>query len=420
VGLIIGNSMESVQLVHRMGVALCQRQILVDAHVFAKDGASMAQVEKRIAAVEADFAAAARVYAPLALAEERAIFEQLQREHAASSRQIADTLSLSQANRTEEARAALRGAEDSLVAMNADVSALIQINRIEAERAGLRIDAVHQASNRRTMFLQIVVGGASLLITLMIIRAVHERGRAVARYAELLEVQNRDLDAFAGHVAHDLRGPLGTIAMATGLLAQRFPAEDRTVCILRRATTAMEELIEDLLSLSKLSAGALQAVCDPAAVAARVREEMDARFAAAGATLRVAVEPALVRCGEGLLRQVLVNLADNGVKYRRVDTPAEVEIRGRERGSSYELRVSDNGVGMSPDEARRAFDPFFRATRVRDRPGTGLGLSIVKRVVDASGGSVHIDSELGRGTTFVVTLVRSGPAAPPPRSAAEA
>jgi signal transduction histidine kinase len=111
-----------------------------------------------------------------------------------------------------------------------------------------------------------------------------------------------------------------------------------------------------------------------------------------------------VRCNPGLLRQLLWNLGENAVKYRRPDAPLSVEVRGRRVGGAYELRLSDNGAGMSPDEVRQAFEPFFRGEGVRDTPGTGLGLSIVKRIVDACGGTISLESALGSGSTFVITL----------------
>ena len=109
-------------------------------------------------------------------------------------------------------------------------------------------------------------------------------------------------------------------------------------------------------------------------------------------------------CGAGLLRQVLWNLAENGLKYRRRDVAAELEIEGHATEKSYDLRVSDNGIGMSLDEASHIFDPFYRAPRVREVPGTGLGLSIVKRIVHASGGTVAVSSKLGEGSTFIVNF----------------
>jgi signal transduction histidine kinase len=171
----------------------------------------------------------------------------------------------------------------------------------------------------------------------------------------------------------------------------------------------MEAIIEDLLALSRIGESAARGgVGDPALVVAQVRDDFAARLGAEGVTLQAAVEPAKVQCAEGLLRQAVSNLADNAVKYRRPEVQAEIEIRGRVVGKEYELRVSDNGVGMSYDEARQAFDPFFRAQRVREQTGTGLGLSIVKRVIEASGGAVTVESQLGQGTTFVIRLALAG------------
>src|SRR5262245_8009818 len=88
-----------------------------------------------------------------------------------------------------------------------------------------------------------------------------------------------------------------------------------------------------------------------------------------------------------------LDLSDNSIKYRRPDVRLEIGIYGRRVNDSYEFRVTDNGAGMSAEDATHVFDPFFRATRVRSIPGTGLGLSIVKRVIHASGGDISLASE---------------------------
>lgn len=120
--------------------------------------------------------------------------------------------------------------------------------------------------------------------------------------------------------------------------------------------------------------------------------------------LRVEAASGIVLCREGLLRQVLWNLGENAMKYRRSGVRLEVEIRGRTANHTYELTVSDNGTGMSKSVAGHAFDAFFRGEQIQPTPGSGLGLSIVKRVVEASGGSVSVESIIGVGTTFKVHL----------------
>jgi signal transduction histidine kinase len=124
----------------------------------------------------------------------------------------------------------------------------------------------------------------------------------------------------------------------------------------------------------------------------------------AGGELLVDVEPARVRCSEGLLRQVLWNLGENAVKYRRHSVTPRIELVGRGAGATYQFRVSDNGAGMSAEDARRAFEPFYRGAQTGEAPGTGLGLAIVKRVIQAAGGALTVDSKPGQGSTFRFTL----------------
>jgi signal transduction histidine kinase len=145
------------------------------------------------------------------------------------------------------------------------------------------------------------------------------------------------------------------------------------------------------------------ATCQAASVPAFAREDLAPQLKAVGGLLRVEADDATVSCSEGLLRQVLWNLGENAVKYRRVDVPLQFAIRGRATLHSYEITVSDNGEGTSTEEAQHAFEPFFRGKQLRS-PGTGLGLSIVKRMVEVSGGSVSVDSVPGQGTTFWIRL----------------
>jgi signal transduction histidine kinase len=406
VELVVENAMKSVELVHRMRADMYRQQRLVDAHILATDAATMAQGEAKIAEFETDFADAASAYRPLVtFAGEAAAWQRLKDDVAAIRKPLAGTLALSRENRDVEARAALSGVEASLAAIGIDVDDLVRINDGEAERSVVRIKRLQHSSIAASLSLQFIavllIAGVGFWGT----RLVREREDAVSRYALALETRNRDLDAFAGRVAHDLRGPLSTISMTVAVLAKRLPAEATTGGVLQRGVARMEAIIDDLLALSRIGESVARGgVGDPARVVEQVRDDLVARLGSDGVTLQVAVEPAKVRCAEGLLRQAVSNLADNAVKYRRPEVQTEIEIRGRAVGREYELRVSDNGVGMSYDEARQAFDPFFRALRVREQKGTGLGLSIVKRVIEASGGSVAVDSRLGQGTTFVVRL----------------
>jgi signal transduction histidine kinase len=165
----------------------------------------------------------------------------------------------------------------------------------------------------------------------------------------------------------------------------------------------METLVHDLLTLARVESQA-RGQCDPAAVVAEVEADFAPRIAAEKGAVRVSVNHAAVSCSEGLLRQALTNLLENAVKYHRAEAAPEVEIVGAAVDGSYDLTVSDNGVGMSAEETTHVSQPFYRSPRTQDRPGTGLGLSIVNRVAEASGGKLSVVSSLGRGSTFIVRL----------------
>ncbi len=403
---VVDNSMKSIELVHQMRVDMYRQQQLVDAHIVATDAAIMAEAEAKIAAVDADFAAAASAYEPLvSFAGEAAAWQRLKDDVAAIRKPLAGTLALSRENRDVEARAAMSGVESRLAAIGTDVDELVRINDREAERAAARIKKLQRSSLAISIGLQFVAVLLILGIGVWCTRLVRAREGDVHRYALALEEHNRELDAFAGRVAHDLRGPLSTINLSVSVLAKRMPAEATTGAILERGVARMEAIIEDLLALSRIGNGSARGgVGDPAFVAAQVRDDLAPRLESEAVTLHLAVEPAKVQCAEGLLRQAVTNLVDNAARYRRSEVQAKIDILGCAVGNEYELRVSDNGVGMSYDESRQAFDPFFRALRVREQKGTGLGLSIVKRVIEASGGSVAVDSRLGQGTTFIIRL----------------
>jgi signal transduction histidine kinase len=222
--------------------------------------------------------------------------------------------------------------------------------------------------------------------------------------AAFLEERKRELDAFAGRVAHDLRGPLTSINLAAAQMAQNAYVGERGPAVLRRGVYQMEAIIKNLLTLSRISSRTIAATCEAAVVVASVEEDLRPRVEEAGGTLRVDVQPAMIACTDGLLRQALWNLTENSVKFRRLEVPLEIEIRGRFAQDKYEFVVADNGAGMSLKETRQAFEPFFRGERAHSIPGAGLGLSIVQRVVEACGGAVSVESTVGEGTTFKIKL----------------
>jgi C4-dicarboxylate-specific signal transduction histidine kinase len=402
---VIENAILSVEDVSHLVRDIDQKRLLVDAHIFEKAAQDMEILERRIAEVDADVERTSRLYEQLAtFPGEHEKWAELRFTLASLRQPIEHVLTLSRQDRDVEARAAMAGIEPALDAVSRDADRLIQLNRDASDRA---VEVMHSVQDRATlMFGGITATGALLALSIAawVLRTTRRQDEQIRADAILLESRNRELDAFAGRVAHDLRGPLTTISISAASLARHLPQEDRVSEVLRRGVERMEALIRDLLSLSRIDAQAPSVSSEATAVVAEVRGDLAPSVEGVHGVLRVDVEPATVRCSAGLLREALANLGENAIKYRRVEVPLEVEMVGKMEGQYYAFRFSDNGAGMSPEEARRAFEPLFRGAQAQTTPGTGLGLSIVKRVIEASGGTVRIDSELGQGTTFILKL----------------
>ena len=400
---VVEDMLASVELVSRIGRDFGRERRLIDTHIFETDPAAMSRVEAEIADVQTDFANAASQYRPLAtLPDELRTWQSLEARVNAIQQPVTELLALSRQNEDIKAQRGLDILEPQFEEIQHQVERLIAINREGAER---EVESVMHLQSSM-MALQTILSLMGIAVTIMVgwwaIRLIGQREEQVARKSAMLEQQNRDLDAFAGRVAHDLRNPLSSVNLAASRLANQIPSGDQATAILRRAVERMDALIHDLLILSRAGMQPVE-VCDPAKAAADVWDDLSPRVEAQGGTMRMNVVPAKVRASGGLLRQALSNLVDNAVKYRRPDVAVHVDLTGRSDRQTYEIHVSDNGIGITQDEASKVFDPFYRANRSRET-GTGLGLSIVKRVIEASGGTISIHSQLGHGTTFIIHL----------------
>ena len=404
---IVRNMLTSVRLVGELESEVRTKQILVDEHILASVTADRTRLEMQIAAVEKQIAATMRAYTPwVSLPGEQAAWSQAQKDLKELDGPIARVVAFSRENLDTEARWELEQAAGLFARVSQDFDQLIAINDTGAAQSLAAVSAI-----RRRLMITLLAAGLCAIAGIVAVgtwaaRRVAHREEEAARGARMLEDRNRELDAFAGRVAHDIRNPLMVIHLATDQLSEMVPRDARPAGLLRRGVGRMEALVEDLLTLSRVEGQVQGSSCDPAIVAAQIQEDFAARFEGARGRLRVAVRPAAVSCSEGLLRQALANLTENAMKYQRPDTTPEVEISGGAVDDRYDLRVSDNGMGMSKDDAGRVFEPFYRSPRTRDLPGTGLGLSIVNRVVRASGGTISVETELGRGSTFIVRLPR--------------
>ncbi|BDU78129.1 sensor histidine kinase [Mesoterricola sediminis] len=228
----------------------------------------------------------------------------------------------------------------------------------------------------------------------------------VAERTEALASANKDLDAYARSVAHDLRGPLQAIlALGQALEASAGPtlaAPDATrLTKLLRAAGSMETLIGGLLQLARASGSPLtRQPVDLSAIAARVCGELQAGHP--GRAVALTVASGLHAWGDpALLEVVLRNLLSNAWKYTAATPEARIAF---EREGDGAFVVRDNGAGFDMAVSDRLFQPFQRLHDAQAFPGIGLGLVAVKRIIERHGGHLRVLAAPGRGAAFHFTL----------------
>jgi two-component system phosphate regulon sensor histidine kinase PhoR len=227
---------------------------------------------------------------------------------------------------------------------------------------------------------------------------------------EHLERVKRD---FIANVSHEFRTPLATIrGYAETLLDGGL--EDRQNCrkfveIIQANGVRLNNIAADLLTLSELEAGRPEPEPGPIPVSDAVHGPMHAVEPAArlrGLTLSAGPVPDVYILGYGIrFEQALLNILDNAVKFNRENGEVRVEVRPIAEGR-IEICISDTGVGIPPEDLSRVFERFYRVDKARSRQvgGTGLGLSIVKHAIEQMNGAIAVESRLGSGTRFTITL----------------
>lgn len=232
--------------------------------------------------------------------------------------------------------------------------------------------------------------------------------RVAERTAEL-EAANKELEAFSYSVSHDLRAPLrhieGFVEILLATKAQILDDEaHKHLATISDSARQMGRLIDDLLAFSrtaraevKKSSLALKPIVD--SIITDLQQDPQSRKV----EWNIHDLPT-VQADPALLRQVLVNLLGNALKYSRTREAARIEVAGRLEGGEHVIFVRDNGVGFDMRYVHKLFGVFQRLHRAADFEGTGVGLANVRRIIHRHGGHTWAEGELGKGATFYFTL----------------
>lgn len=235
--------------------------------------------------------------------------------------------------------------------------------------------------------------------------------------AARLESYVNELRSFVANASHELRTPLTSIklrveALRNGALDDP-PVSERFLGEVESEVDRMSSMVNDLLDLSRIETGLDPSRHEPVDLATITYDVFDAfkvRAERAEIQLGSSIHPDLppVMGNEEQLRRMLYNLVDNAVKYTARNGRVEISLEVNEQGGNLLLKVSDTGYGIAPVHLPHLFERFYRveATRPRYGPstGSGLGLPIAKSIIEAHGGKIGVDSQLGQGTVFWVEL----------------
>jgi len=219
---------------------------------------------------------------------------------------------------------------------------------------------------------------------------------------------------FVANVSHELRTPLASIKAYSEVLLDNREGADANLRreflhVIAEEADRLQSMVESILDLSRLEAGQASVVISQVDLAEMVEEVvwlLRAQAQPRGIDIEAVIDPSMspVQADAHMMRTLLKNLLSNAVKYNRDGGSVSVALRLGDESVCIEVR--DTGIGIPPEAIPHLFDKFYRVPAAEDgRPrGTGLGLALVKQIVDYHGGQVEVESELGRGTLFRVSL----------------
>ena len=283
---------------------------------------------------------------------------------------------------------------------------------------------IHQKTGEHRWFHVIAMGsnveGRTKYILVMSDRTADKKiNQALSEAVRAAETANRAKSTFLSNMSHDIRTPMNAIIGFTTLAVSNMDDKERVQDYLSKILASgnhLLSLINDILDMSRIESCKIHL------------EETEANLSDVLHDLKTIVSGQIhakqlelymdamdvtdedVYCDKTRLNQVLLNLLSNAIKFTPAGGTVSVRLRQlpgtRKDREQYEIRVKDNGIGMSPEFAKKIFDPFERerSSTVSRIQGTGLGMAITKNIVDMMGGTIEIRTEPGKGTEFIIRV----------------
>ena len=241
-------------------------------------------------------------------------------------------------------------------------------------------------------------------------QALTDRSAELERFNAELRRTNADLEQFAYVASHDLREPLRMVSSYMALLERRYgdildEEAHEFLAFAKEGAIRMDSLVQDLLDFSRIGR-----IADPPQVnrlgdlLARALQTLEIAIKEADAQVKVPSTLPSVCCRGGEIVRVFQNLIGNAVKFRVLERRPVIEISCQRQGETWQLSVSDNGIGIDPSYNDRVF-MIFQRLHTRDKyEGTGIGLAVCKKIIEQHGGRIWVEGKPGQGSTFFFTL----------------
>lgn len=246
---------------------------------------------------------------------------------------------------------------------------------------------------------------------------VRQRTQEITVYSEELARSNQELEDFAFVASHDLQEPLRKICTFSDRMINKYSQQldEKGADYLSRlnsAATRMSVLIHDLLEFSRIrTRGKPFADIDLGEIVSLILDDLEVVIEDSHATVTVESLP-IVKADSSQMTQLFINLLSNAIKFRKPDVAPVVKVAyaviQKEKLDSlldfHEIRIEDNGIGFDVDYKDKIFVPFQRLHARDEYKGTGIGLAVCKRIVERHGGAISVESEVGKGSTFIIHI----------------
>lgn len=215
---------------------------------------------------------------------------------------------------------------------------------------------------------------------------------------------NKGLEAFAYVASHDLQEPLRKIKTYSTIIQERSQLDESVMNYFHKindASDRMRTLIDDVLALSSLTTDVEMKTLDPNKPINNALKDLELKIQEKGALIEVDELPK-IRGNEAYLTQLFLNIISNAIKFS--EKQPVIKITSTESNGWVLIKITDNGIGIAEEDIEKIFGAFNRLHPRHVYEGTGIGLAICKKIIDIHGGSISVESSLGKGTTFLISL----------------